>query len=254
MATTVIWISGITLELLILSRCVKTGSFRVYPFFFAYLACVFAGDVALIPLSRVLPKRLYADCYWAKEFLCVIAGYAVVMEIIERAFAHYEGPKRLGRNAALIIFTAIVACTALQAAFQQVSHPGQNSFDVEASLRGAELILLAIVIAVMSYYRIPLGKNLKGITIGYGICTAAVVINESIGALARWSFYPAFSRVWSYSYIVSLGIWIIALWSYEPNPVPEGPNRMGGDYEALANRTRTALAGMRGHLGKAARP
>jgi hypothetical protein len=254
MITTAVWLSGVVLELLILARCAKTGSFRVYPFFCVYLGCVFAGDVALPYLYRAVSSNAYRMCYWAKEFVCVIAGYAVVMEIIERAFDGYEGPKKLGRNAALAIFTAIVGATALQAALDRLTSSAHRPIDIEVCLRGAELILLAIVIVVISYYGVPVGRNLKGITIGYGICTAAVVMNEAVGSFEGRHFYAVFATTWSYSYLVSLVIWAVALWSYEPNKTPEGRTLMDGDYQALANRTRLALAVMRGHLRKAARP
>jgi hypothetical protein len=254
MITTAVWLAGIVLELLILVRCAKTGSFRIYRFFCVYLGCVFAGDLALPYLYKVLSSDAYRTCYWIKEFLCVIAGYAVVMEIIERAFEHYEGPKKLGRNAALIVFAAIVGATALQAALDRVASSVHRPIDVEVCLRGAELLLLSIVIAVIFYYGVPVGRNLKGITVGYGICTAAVVMNEAIRSFAGRPFYAAFASIWSYSYLVSLVIWVAALWSYEPNPAPEGWTQMDGDYQALANRTRMALAVMRGHLRRAARP
>jgi len=254
MVTHAIWLSGIVLELVILVRCFSTRIFRNYPFFCVYLGCVFAGDVALPYLYKALSLNAYRTCYWAKEFVCVIAGYAVVMEIIERAFERYEGPKKLGRNAALVVFAAVVGGTAFHAALDRFATSAYRSLDVEVGLRGAELILLAIVIVVIFYYGIPVGRNLKGITIGYGICTAAVVMNEAVGSFAGRTFYAAFASIWSYSYLVSLVIWVAALWSFEPNPAPEGWTQMDDDYQALANRTRLALTVMRGHLRKAARP
>lgn len=246
------YLIGTVLEAVILFRCFRTRGFRQYPFFCVYLMCVFLSDLALYPASKLLNRQVFATCYWAKEFVCVIAGYAVVMEIIEIAFAHFEGPRTLGRNAALITFASIVGITATQAALQRVWHTGHTSIEIEANLRGAELILLSIIIAVIFYYSVPVGRNLKGIIVGYGICTAAVVMNEAIRTFAGASFQAAFSTIWSYSYLLCLFIWSVTLWSYEPNPVPEGC-RVDGDYEALAGRTKATLAGMRGYLRKAVR-
>lgn len=251
--TLVPYLIGVLLEAVILFRCFRTRGFRHYPFFCIYLTCVLLADLGLYPAYKLLNPHLFRTCYWTKEFVCVIAGYAVVMEIIEIAFAHFEGPKKLGRNAALIIFASIVGITALQAAWQRVSNTIHTSIQIEANLRGAELVLLSIIIAVIFYYGVPVGRNLKGIIVGYGICTAAVVLNESIRTFAGPSFQAAFSTFWSYSYLLCLFIWTSTLWSYEPNPAPEACNEMDGDYEVLANRTKATLAGMRGYLRKAVR-
>lgn len=242
------------LEAAILLRAIQTGVCRQYPLFFAYLSCVFLGDIVMYPAGKLLHPGAFRVCYWSKEFICVIVGYAVVMEVIERAFAHFEGPKRLGRNAAMLTFAAIVAMTALDAAFQRAPNTIRASVEVEANLRGAELILLSIIIVVISYYSIPIGRNLKGIILGYGVCTLAVALNEAFRTFAGPSFQRAFSTIWSYSYIVSLVIWAVALWSYEANPSPAGWTPTDDDYATFASRTRSTLAGMRGYFRKAARP
>lgn len=247
-----IWFIAIVLEVLILFRCIRTGVFRVYFAFFVYVGCVFIGDATLPFISKMLSARTYQTCYWSKEFVCVIAGYAVLMEIIDRAFAYFEGPKKLGRNAALIIFAAIVAFTGLQSVFDRASNTARTWIQIEANLRGAEIILLSIVIVVISYYSIPVGRNLKGIIVGYGICTAAVALSEVFRTFAGPSFQSAFSTIWSYSYVASLLIWIVSLWSYQPNPKPAISAAINhSDYEALASRTRATLAGVRGYLRKA---
>lgn len=242
------------LEAIVLLRCVQTRICRQYPLFFTYLACVFLGDIAMYPAGKLLRPGAFRVCYWSKEFICVILGYAVVMEVIERAFAHFEGPERLGRNAAMFTFAVIVAVTAFDAAFQRASDTIRTSIAVEANLRGAELILLSIIIVVISYYSIPIGRNLKGIIVGYGICTVAVALNEAVRTFAGPSFQRTFSTIWSYSFIVSLVIWAVALWSYEASPAPASWTHIDGDYEALASRTRLTLAGMRGYFRRAVRP
>lgn len=254
MTAILIWYIGVALELLILFRCFKTGSFRAYPFFVIYLACVCAGDIVLVPLSRTLSAGAYKLCYWSKEFICVLAGYALLMEIIEKAFAYFEGPRKLGRNAALITLAAIVGFTGFQAVLDGLSAASHTSIQIEADLRGAELVLLLIVIGVISYYRIPIGRSLNGIIIGYGICTLIVMVNEAVRTFAGARFQAAFSAIWSYSFLVPLMIWAAMLWSYEPSPVPAGWTQVNGDYEALAGRTKATLAGVVGYLRKAVRP
>lgn len=248
------YVACLLLEATVLVRCVQTGSFRQYPFFFIYLSCVLVGDLVMYPASKLLDRRAFNGWFWTKEFICVLAGYALVMEIIEKAFTYFEGPKKLGRNAALITLAAIVGFTGFQAAVQHFSGTRHTAIQIEENLRGAELVLLLIVIAVISYYRVPISRNLKGIILGYGICTVEVAVNEAVRNFAGLSFQAAFSTIWSYSFIVPLVIWTAMLWSYQPSPVPVGWTQMNGDYEALAGRTKATLAGVVGYLRKAVRP
>lgn len=176
------------------------------------------------------------------------------MEIIEKAFAYFEGPKKLGRNAALITLAVIVGFTGFQAAVEGFSSTGSTSMQVEADLRGAELVLLLILITVISYYRVSIGRNLKGILIGYGICTVAVMADEAVRTFAGTSFQAVFSTIWSYSFIVPLVVWAAMLWSYEPIPIPPRWAEINGDYDALAGRTKATLAGVIRDIRKAVRP
>lgn len=254
MATYALWAAGIGLESLILFRSAKSPILRTYPRFCVYIACILVSDAALWPVYKMASARTYERFYWAKEFICVIAGYAVVLEILERALDSYDGPKKLARNAALMIFTAIVALTCGEFLLQRRVRFPLTAVEVQRDLRAAELVLLSLIIGLLLYYRIEVGRNLKGIVVGYGLCVATVVIGDAFRSYAGMSFQAAFSVLRSYSFFASLLIWVVFLWSYEPNPVPEHPTQLADDYNALANWTKGALAGMRGHLGKAARP
>jgi hypothetical protein len=72
------------------------------------------------------------------------------------------------------------------------------------------------------------------------------------------SYAPSFDAAWNiiqpFSYLVSLSIWLTALWSYHPNPVPALAIRLEADYEDLVSRTQTMMGAVRSHFAKAARP
>jgi hypothetical protein len=254
MATYALWAAGIGLESLILFRSVKSTICRTYPRFCVYMVCILVSDAALWPLYRMASPQIYQRCYWAKEFICVIAGYAVVLEILERALESYDGPKKLARNAALAVFTLIVAFTSGEWLLQRSIGFPLTGVEVQRDLRSAELVLLSLIICLLLYYHIPAGRNLKGIVLGYGLCVATVVAGDAFRSYAGMPFQNAFSFLRSYSFFASLLIWTIFLWSYDPNPLPEHPAQLAHDYNSLTNWTKGTLAGMRGHLRRAARP
>jgi hypothetical protein len=254
MATYALWAAGIGLESLILFRSVKSPILRTYPRFCVYIACVLVSDAALWPVYKLFSSQAYRHFYWAKEFICVIAGYGVVLEVLERALESYVGPRKVARNAAFTIFTGIVTFTTGEWLVQRKAGFSLTTVEVQRDLRAAELVLLSLIIGLLLYYRIEVGRNLKGIVLGYGLCVATVVIGDAFRSYAGMPFQAAFSVVRSYSFFASLLIWVVFLWSYERNPVPEHPTQLADDYNTLANWTKGAMAGMRGHLGKAARP
>lgn len=252
MLTLTVWWATILLELLILVRTLRNGILRTQPVFTGYLACVCAKSICVFVVYKTRPSA-YAYWYWGWEFVCVLAGYALVMELLEKSFASHEGLRRLARNTGLTVLVLIVGFTASQLIFGRLS-AGRTSAEVERNLRSAELILLAAIIIVIRYYGIPIGRNVKGVVLGYGLVVAAIVVDNTLQSYVGARFQAVFSFVRSYSYLIALLIWIAALWSYDPNPVPEGPTQPPADYGSQAKMIKTALGGMRENLGKSVRP
>jgi hypothetical protein len=252
MATLVLWWGGILLEALIIARMWKNRVLRSYPFFGVYLGCVLFSSSSGYILSIMKPSA-YTYWYWGWEFVCVLAGYCVVLELLENALASNAGPRKLARNAALLVFASVVGVTAFQWGVERGLHLISTSIEVERNLRTAELVLLAFIIGVILYYGIPVSRNLKGVLLGYGVVVAVVVMANAAASHSGQSFGTVFSMVRSYSYLAALLIWAGALWSYRSNPVPERPTALAADYDALANWTKGVLAGMRDYVRKAPR-
>lgn len=247
--TLLVWWATIVLELTILVRAFKQKLVRQYPFFFAYLGCVLLSSASGY-LVYVWKPLLYGYWYWSWEFACVIAGYSVVLEIIEKGLAEHIGARKLFRNFSLALFAAIVGFISIESMSSGHSISLRTSVEFERNLRTAEAVLLLLIVAVVAYYAIPIGKNLRGILLGYGLCVATIVINDSLRSYVGKSFQDAFSAVRSWSYLVSLLIWTAALWSYRPNPIPKRSFVDGSDYEVLVAQTREAMESVRGQFGR----
>lgn len=179
-----VWYSCILLEGLLLFRASRNALLRRYPLFFTYIACTFVGDIALFAVYRTSSQIVYQYSYWAKEFVCILAGYCLVVEILERTLAGYEGPRKLARATGSTLFVIVFVATAGMWLVELGSHLFTTSLQVERNLRSAELILLAVVISVALYYDLPIGKNLRGITIGYGMWVGTVVVERAIQSFA----------------------------------------------------------------------
>jgi hypothetical protein len=244
--------AGFILEFLILLRLIKGKNYSNYPYFFAYVACVLFSSISGYIVSARYPS-IYGYWYWGFEFLCVILGYSVILEIIEKGLASYEGARVAARVAGYLVFGGIFCVTIAQWLGEAHFVIASNSAEVEKDLRAAELILLISILAVISYYRVPLGKNLRGIILGYGLVVTSVVMDGALRSYKGDSFQAIFSGIRVYSYIASLIIWTVALWSVYPNPIPKRPIRLESDYQALILAIRNRLGATRSHVGKAGR-
>jgi hypothetical protein len=246
------WGAGISLEAVILLRSFRSRMLASYPLFYAYMACVLLTELSRY-LLHAMNSPLWVNWYWGTEFLCLLMGYFVIFDILEKTLAPYEGPKKFARNVGLLVFASVVAFTTIQLIARNRFAQGLTSVEVDRNLRSAELVLLGGVLLIVANYGIPIGRNLKGIILGYGLYVAAVVMDDAARSYLGRSFQGIFSAVKSYSYFATLLVWAVALWSYHPNPVPSEPGNLNGDYQVMVTKTKNALGAVRSQLGKGGR-
>ncbi len=126
--------------------------------------------------------------------------------------------------------------------------------ELDRNLRALQALSLIVLVLLVTYYRIPLGRYAKGIFAGYGIFIAAVVLTLTLRTLIGQAFQETWVFVQPVSYAAALGTWCHSLWAEEPPPKVESPARIEQDYQLLALLTRKGLLEAREFLGKAMRP
>ena len=152
-----------------------------------------------------------------------------------------------------MIFAGIVIFTASQWIVERRSSLAITSIEVERNLRSAEAILLCVLLLVVAYYGVSLGRNLRGILVGYGLYLALDLMIHAARTLWGQSFQDTYSKIRSYSYLATLLIWIVALWSYSPISLPVSSLKLEADYQTLASSTKDILEAIRSYLGRAGR-
>ena len=168
MTTHLLWWSGPALEFLIL-LCGWRGRFiKKYPFFFSYIFCVLVIDCTLNPIYEINPTH-YAIWYWSTQFLSLIVGYGIILEISNHALEAYPGAERCSRYLVVSLFAIIFGYVAFQGLLSAQWSPAATNAELERDLRLVQALLLVSILFVVSYFRIALGKNLKGIILGYGL-------------------------------------------------------------------------------------
>ncbi len=251
MAWLIVLCSGVLLQFGILLRGLREKLLARYSFFYAYVFSSFAATTLALVLWR-LAFASFQRSYWILQFATLLIGCGIILEIFRHVLSPYRGAEKFAMAVGLFIFGAVF-CFAIVYRLIAPS-PGRALFELERNVRTVQAILLFGILVVISYYRIPLGKNIRGMIAGYGLYIVTSLSTLAIRAYAGPRFNGTWNVIQPLSFDASLTIWLVALWSYQPNPAPDPTVPLEEDYEVLARRTKRALASMRSHLTKAARP
>ena len=253
MFTQLLWWSGNLLMTTILARSSIGGFFRKYVIFYVYLGWVLLDSLVSFYVYVVNPGA-YVSLYWYTEFLSLALGYTVIWEISRQALADYPGVGRMARTVLLFFFVMVLARALTGPLGDQASYSTKLLALLERDLRAVQALLLAGIVGLLAYYRIPVGLNLKGMTLGYGVFVGASVINLTLGSYLGDQFQPWWQYLQPTAYFLGLLIWTTSLWAYHPNPRPAFEVELEGDYELLRAHVGKAVTGARGYLLRAVRP
>jgi hypothetical protein len=247
-----IWISGLAMELAILLRALASRMYLHFPIFYSYILCVFASSASLWPVyARSL--ELYHRLFWYSEFITLIMGYGVVLEITHHAFKDYPGADRFARYAGIGAFAAIFGWFGISAALHkipmEVTALGRRVDGFDRDLRIVQAIFLGIVAVLAVHYGIELSKNVRGLAVGMGLFVAVTLVTMALSVVYGKSYKPVIlGELVSTSYDRSLGVWLVALWSYAEVKNPPPSSGMKSDYRNMVERTREKLRAIRSHF------
>jgi hypothetical protein len=241
----IVWLGGILVELVILVRAIQCRSFGKYSLFYIYIASVLGESAAFYVLSGSFYKRFY----WPLDFVTMVLGCGVIVEISRHVFFQHTSLERFARWTAITIFGAMFLMFAIHAFLFPHWKLVENPADLGRDLRIAEAVALLTIVSLTGYYRIEIGKNMKGMILGFGVYVGVSIITLTLRLFIGIRFSPIWKIVEPSSYLAALVIWAVALWSYAPVPtVPAQPPDI--DYQGLAGRTRRALGSIQEHLDR----
>lgn len=249
----IIWWCGLALELLVLLRAYRTKLGLSYPVFHIYILFVLVQSCLRLAVYHYRPG-VYGYVYWTTEFIGVVIGCGIVYEIYRSGLTDFPGTARMARR----LLTAVFAMALAKAIADSSNDPGwwaeATIIDIERAMRTVQAFALIALTALFLIYAIPFGRNLKGILLGYGVF---------IGVSLIWfTFLPAegyqYRHLWAYlgpaTYDFALGVWVVYLWSPQPQQQLATSLRLEEQYQSVAARTRQRLQQARGYLGRVIDP
>lgn len=232
-----IWWGAITLGVLLLLRAFEERLLRRYPLFYSYVAWALLVDFVRFYLYRVRPGS-YQEFYWGSELVSILAAYGVILEIYKRALENHPGPARRAQN--LLLFVLFV--TATKVVVNTLGSPSGSWVlaiaELGRNLRNVQGALLIVMLGLFGYYRIPAGRNLRGLICGYAFFIATSISSLAFRARLQNELSLLMQKLQPVLYLIALVIWCVALWSYQPEPQPD-PEL---DYPRLVRQTRGLLA------------
>ena len=244
-----IWSVGIVLEILLIVRGYQQNLLRRYPIFYAYISFVLVSDSAMVLIH--FPRLTYLYLYWVVEFLGLVLGCLVVLEFYRVALRDYPGTARMARALLAILFLLAMIKTIVTTLNVPRWWFDAKPAQVEGVLRVCELLAMLSLVALLLFYAIPVGRNLRGILLGYGMFVSWAVICLALVATGIAKFDSLWSYTFPFSYLISLVVWTVHLWSYQPNPVPDRAIPLEQEYQRVAAATQRRLHSARGYLAKA---
>jgi hypothetical protein len=252
MFTLVLYGTSNAIGLLILWRAVRNSALGTYSYFYAYIASTLTS--LIMPVVYLVDRPSYNLWYWPIQFVTLVFGCGVVVEIFRHVLAPYPGAEKFAKAAAFAAFGALFFIAIVYMMVQQAPVSGAAGIALERNVRALQAIFLFAVLAIIFGYRIPVGRNILGMIVGYGTYIAISLISRAVEAYASEWLKTVWLYIQPFSFIAALAIWMIALWSYSPNPIPDPSIQVEADYEVFVSRTRRALRATRSYLSRAVRP
>lgn len=236
-----IWWTAIALEAVILFRGALTGLLKKYPLFFAYIGCVLLAEIIGL-LTNALAPKLYEPLYWPADLATILASYAVMVEIFRWSTRHKPGIRRLTQRALLTVFALTAGYAASIFVLGKFSSPSRAVAALGRDLRYVEAGVLLLMLWLLLRYRIPLGRNLLGLLIGYSFWVGMNVVNLAFWFVPGNEFSNLLRGLLPRTYVFTLGVWCVTLWCAYPEPVQPDETKIERDYELLAAKTQAVLA------------
>lgn len=186
--------------------------------------------------------------------LTAILGYLVILEIYGRSLARFPGVARLIR-AVLVGLLFLVAARAFVKLFGGAASPLASSAALlERDLRTLQAILLGVFLGIVSFYQIPIGKNLRGIIVGYTLYVGVRVVELTAYTESGKAIGIFVSKLEPFIYLICLSLWTLVLWSRAPEPIVDTVPSIDHDCDLLLRQTRTQLSRAFSFLTRTVRP
>jgi membrane glycosyltransferase len=222
-----------------------------FSLFYGYLAFVLLSNSAEYFTWNT---PLYKPVYWTCEFASALIGCAIIFELYRQSLRPYPLLANMA-NKVMLFVVALVVARILAGITWTASQDWQATARLlERDLRITQAIFLCGLLLLVVYYSVSMGRNLKGLTIGYGLFLGLNIAELTLRNVIGQPFHQTLMFLQPASYDAVLCIWLASLWVKDPVTQRSPSTKLDEDYAQLVAATRKRLAQTEEQLIRIIRP
>jgi hypothetical protein len=226
--------SAFLLEGLLILRGARSRVFRQLPLFRSYIVYCFCTVLGLY-LIYWLDRKEYASAYWLCYLVSILVEFTVLAEISDQIFQPFPAIRNLGRALTVLISVALGLLYILPPI---LGSAGRDRLLLDFALRASvtKAIILAALFYMARHYDCQVGKNVRGLMLGFSIYVAtSVAIWASAEAFGSALFAHLLWFMEPLAFLLCLLVWTVSLWHFAPMPSLNAISAArGGDSESVA--------------------
>jgi hypothetical protein len=210
-AQTIVWYSGLALELLVCFFALRRKLYREFPIFTAYLFLVAARSIVVFGLyhSSGFRSRAVLYFYWITEVLQLCMRLAAIGELAWVVSRPYPGFRAVLKWVLPGIALALLLRAGFAAAPRARWWPGNVILERELELTAA--VVLCVLLALSRLYEVELQALVRYLAAGLLFYSLFQVANNIISQHRWHSNFHDWAVVRTGSFYVSLLIWLAGL-------------------------------------------
>jgi hypothetical protein len=186
-----------------------------FPVFYSYIVYMVVSG-AIVTGLYLAGSAHYPVAWWFRHVLSLLVEFAVVVEISDHLFSPYPAIRQLGRVLVAGICVTFFFLYILPS-LMEVRPTSITILDLAKRTSLTKAAAIVILIAAARYYRLPFGKNVAGMMVGFSFYLAVNVANFALAeTYGRQLYAQTLSTILRLSYSLCLLVWTVSLWRYEP--------------------------------------
>lgn len=205
------------LEAAVLWRLSRRSAPGSYPYIRAYLYYDFARTPLLL-IVRHFGRAAFPWFYWFTDVPAQLLHFLILWEVARSLFLPKSSIRRIAWNTLLIVQLVLVPAIVFLCWYQAtlVRFPAKSVASVFEQYTGlAQALLLLMIAAVARYYRIVLGRNMRGLIFSLG----AYLLVDSL-SFAGYQIFgaarPYIQLLPGAIFTAMIAVWLWGFWEFAP--------------------------------------
>ncbi len=224
----------------LLALLLRQQRYRDFPIFFAYIAFNWVSTLVMFVLQSTGHAAVQIYWYWSDEAISIGLDCWVVVEIYQRVMSRYPETRNFGTGVLRVTSAVMVVAAVSVFAFgsSQVNDRFYRDVLIAArSVKLAQLFLVSSLLGFCTLLRVPLGRTLRWLAVGFGQIAAINLV--AFAVLAQFGGRVALSMnyVLMINFVFAELVWLYAFVRTNESAVA-GPVEVTDD----VNRWKQALS------------